>query len=132
MGKKDKKNSISPMEELEKDDLGDIYLEGDFGDDEVRSSRSIHKFGATFSKTLNFSHYFFKFPLSIRREILFGRYNYLLEDRFGEETKYIDEKVLGVSFELLYFHKMALPLQLKYISNSFFGDSWKFSASLKF
>jgi len=111
------------------DDFGDIYLEG--LEDNVAKAKALHKISGSIYQVINLPLYFYKFPFSIRRESIFLKYSNILENR-GTELKYIDEKIFGISFELLAFHKFALPIDFKLIDNSISGKSFKLSTKLSF
>jgi hypothetical protein len=111
------------------DDFGDISLEG--LDLYPAPSRSLHRVSGTVSQTINLPLYFFKVPLSLRRERIFLRFNRLYEDRVSE-LQYIDEKVIGGTFELLVGHRLPLPITVKYIDNSLSGVSGKVILNMSF
>jgi hypothetical protein len=121
-------DEISPEFIEDVDDIGDIYLEG--LDLKPRPSKELHKIVANFSSEFRFSKYFQILPISLRREVIFFRYNELFEKR--DEWKYIDEKVFGINFEFLYMHKFSTPITIKYINNSFSGESFKVLTEIVF
>ena len=114
---------------LDVDDLGDISLEGLH--DSLLPSRSLHKFSTVISQIINLPIYFFKFPLSLRREAIFVRYDHILEDR-KDDLRYVNETVFGLSFELLAMHRFPVPMTFKYIDNSISGGSFKFITEFGF
>lgn len=78
--------------------------------------KSAVKGSATIRKVLNFSQYFFTFPLSLRREALYATYSYYNIDDF-KETRKVNEGTLGVRFDTVLLNNYALPLNLEYIHN---------------
>ncbi len=76
-------------------------------------------------KVFNFSHYYFSLPLSLRREALYGRYRYFSlqgkKRRFG-----FNEYALGITFELLAFHKLPIPVTVEWMQNNDLKDSEQF------
>lgn len=73
---------------------------------------SVTKTGASLKKVFNLSHYFFTFPLSLRRESLYADYNYYDFKRISA-----NEVMLGIDFELLVLNTLLVPLKLEYIYN---------------
>ena len=78
--------------------------------------KSAVKGSVTLRKVLNFSQYFFTFPLSLRREGLYATYSYYNIDDF-HETRTVNESTLGVQFDTLLLNSFALPLNFEYIHN---------------
>lgn len=72
------------------------------------------KGGVTVRKVLNFSRYYFTFPVSLRREGLYASYNaYGIND--FKDTRVINEATAGVQLDLLILNSFWLPLNLEYI-----------------
>lgn len=91
-----------------------IILMGSLRD--TRYVKSAVKGSASVKKVLNFSAYFFTFPLSLRRETVYGTYNhYAIDDFF--ETRRVNEQTLGVQFETVVLNNYLLPLNAEYIHN---------------
>ncbi len=67
-------------------------------------------------KVLNFSQYFYTFPLSLQRESLYAKARYY---RLGqdERSKEFQEYVLGTQVDLLLYHELRIPLTIEYIYN---------------
>ncbi len=69
------------------------------------------------SKVLNFSSYYFTFPLSLQRESVYTKYRrYELED-FASYTTGVNEVKIGVAFESVFLNSIPIPLNLEYIYN---------------
>ena len=72
-------------------------------------------------KVLNFSHYFFSFPLSLRREAFYGRYRYF--SLKGQKERFsFNEYAAGVTFELLFLHKVPVPVTFEWMQNDDLKD----------
>ncbi len=99
--------------DLEKD-LTNVLIEGLDYNFYVKSLQSA---GIGFSSTFYISQYFPLFPVSIRKERLFGSYNSYNLKTYKDFT--INEKIAGIEFDLLFFHKLSLPVTVKYIENHF-------------
>jgi hypothetical protein len=108
---------------LDVDDIGDIAMNG-LSDVFPPYAKSLQKISSRLEQNFNFSTYFFKFPISLRRESIYLQYNYLLHE--NREMNYIDEKIVGVKFEPLFLHRVPLPISVEFIDNSFGGNSVKF------
>ncbi|MEA3383724.1 MAG: hypothetical protein U9Q20_03485 [Campylobacterota bacterium] len=85
--------------------------------------KDVKSFGIGFSKTFNFSTYFSKFPISLRRESIF--YNYKQFELTSNKPITIKENTVGVKLDLLFFHKLPLPVTIKYIKNDSSIDDYK-------
>ncbi len=80
----------------------------------------------SFKKVLNFDKYFFSFPFSLRREVLYGKYRYYdITSSLDEQNSY-NEFTAGATFDLLFIHNIPLPLSLEYIYNEDLEDSNNF------
>jgi hypothetical protein len=90
--------------------------------------KNIKKLSVGLAKTFRFNHYFSKFPLSLRKESLFLKYNhYNLET---SKNFIIKESIVGIKFDMLYFHKLPIPTTIKYIENDFSKDDYKITLTL--
>ena len=90
--------------------------------------KDIFKSSVGISKAINFNYYFSKFPFSLRQEILFYKYNnYQLAsmDIFN-----IKEQIVGVTFDILFAHKLSIPMTIKYIENDLSRDDYKIIFSI--
>jgi len=77
------------------------------------------------SKVFNFSHYHYSLPLSLRREVLYGKCRYFRLK--GEERFYsFYEYTVGTTLELLTLHKLVLPVSLEWIKNDDLRESNNF------
>ena len=76
------------------------------------------------AKVLNFSRYYFSFPLSLRRETLYGKYRYF---RLGGEGRHyrFNEYTLGLNLELLALHKAVVPFSIEWLKNDNLRDPRK-------
>ena len=81
--------------------------------------KSIAKASVALKKVLNFSVYSFRYPLSIRREAVFLRYNYYEIEPFSMLGNKIDvnEVVAGITFDTFLLHRIPVPVSLEYIYN---------------
>lgn len=99
--------------DLEKD-LTNVLIEGlDYN----LFVKNLTSTGIGFSTTFYLSKYYPTFPISFRKERVFGSLN-----KYNIETnnhKTINENILGIEFDLLFFHKLSLPLTIKYIKNDY-------------
>ena len=111
------------------DDVADIYLDG--LKNYVLPSKNIHKFTTSILTTFQTPIYFETFPLGLRRISPFLTYNYLLQDR-ESGMKYIDEKIVGFKFDILFARKLSFPLDITYIENLLSGSSINFEVGVKF
>ncbi len=77
--------------------------------------KDITKLSIGLTKSLNFNSYFYNFPISLRNEALFYKYN---NYHITEDSKYnLQEHILGLKLDLLLVHKMSLPLDIKIVKN---------------
>jgi hypothetical protein len=77
-------------------------------------------------KVLNLSSYFFSFPLSLRRESIYAKYNYYDITFISEKSADFNEYILGGSFDLLFFNKLPIPLTFEYMYNDNLRDPQRF------
>ena len=90
--------------------------------------KNIDKASIGFSKTFYLNSYFSKFPLSLRKESVFVKYNHY-EIQTTNKFK-IKESIAGIKFDLLYFHKLPIPTTIKYIENDYSKDDYKIRVTL--
>jgi hypothetical protein len=91
-------------------------------------AKNLSSSGIGASSTFYLNKYFSVFPISLRKEELFGSWN-----RYNIETlkKFtIDEKIVGAKFDLLFFHKLPLPVTVKYIKNDASVNDYKVAISI--
>ncbi len=69
------------------------------------------------SKVFDFDSYFFSFPISLRREALYGKYNYYKMQFLSDKREDFHEFTIGATADMLYFNALALPLSVEYIIN---------------
>jgi hypothetical protein len=94
--------------------LNDIYV------------KQIIKAGVGIKRVFNFDKYFFTFPISLRREALYVKYNYY-DLKFKDDfTKGYSEITTGIRADLLYFNTLALPFSMEYIYNPDLKESSDF------
>ncbi len=68
-------------------------------------------------KVFDVDRYFFTFPISLRREALYTKYNYYKMELFDNSERDFHEFTFGVKADMLYFNSLALPLGIEYIVN---------------
>ena len=105
---------------FDKDDNTNMYIEGL---DTSGYVKEIIKSSIGFSKVLNVSSYFSKFPISLRKESLF--YNYAKYDITANTQFDVIEQIVGIKLDMLFAHKYTMPLTIKYIENDFSEDDYK-------
>ena len=80
-------------------------------------AKSIIQSGLSVKKVLNFNRYFFTFPISLRRESIYGTYNnYQLKFK-GIDFRSYNEFRVGSKLDLLFLNNNAIPLKVEYIYN---------------
>ncbi len=73
------------------------------------------------AKVLNYSKYYFTFPISLQRESLYAKYrHYSLKSFFKTEYE-INEITLGLTLSTVFLNSFAFPISLEYIHND--GDA---------
>ncbi len=82
--------------------------------------------GLSLKKVLNYSKYFFTFPISLRREALYTNYNYYDLKLKNDLRSGFNEFRVGFRADLLYFNSLPLPLKMEYIYNPDLKDSSNF------
>lgn len=80
--------------------------------------KNVLKAGLSLRKVFNLDKYFFSFPISLRREALYGKYHYYNMELFSEKRRDFHEVTVGINADLLYFNSLALPLNVEYIHNN--------------
>jgi hypothetical protein len=98
------------------------------GNDFSFYAKEFQKTSVGVAKTFYFGKYFYKVPLSIRKETLFYQYNHF--DITSLSNFKIKEHIVGLELDLLVAHKLSLPLNIKYIENDFSKDDYKVKVSL--
>ncbi len=89
-------------------------------------TKGIIKAGVGLKKVLNYDKYFFSFPVSLRRESIYGRYNYYNLE-FKDDSRYgFNEFAFGFKADLLYFNTLALPFSMEYLYNPDLKDESNF------
>ncbi|WP_297442021.1 hypothetical protein [Sulfurimonas sp.] len=77
------------------------------------------RYGVKLNKVLNYSAYYFTFPLSLRREALHLQYDAYSFGSFINTTKVkVDTYTASMTLDTLWFNKLLLPLEIKYIYSS--------------
>ena len=107
------------------EDKTNIFIEGN---DYNFYSKKVTKYSAGLSYPFYLNHYFTIFPISLQKEKLFITHN-----NFSINTNHnfkIKEDIFGIKFDLLFFHKLSIPLTIKYIKNDFSKNEHKVKASL--
>jgi len=77
------------------------------------------------SKVFNFSKYYYSLPLSLRREVVYGKYRYF-RLKGGDRFYSFHEYTVGTTLDLLTLHKWALPVSLEWIKNDDLKESNNF------
>ena len=77
------------------------------------------------AKVFDGSLYFYSFPFSLQRETVYAKQRRYEIDFGNNISKGYDETILGTEFDLLFFHKLGLPLSIEWIHNKDVSDSDK-------
>jgi hypothetical protein len=85
--------------------------------DEDYYAKEVSKIGAKVTKVFNYNTYFFTFPLSLRRESLYGAYNHYEIKEYGGTTIKPNEAKVGMEFDTLLLNVIPLPMVFEYIYN---------------
>lgn len=85
----------------------------------------IYKYSINISQGFNYKKYFTVFPISIHKEKI-G----FLKNRFEIDNIIINENQYILTLDTLFFHKLNLPVELKYITNDY-NNNDKFIFSIK-
>ncbi len=80
-------------------------------------AKSVTKGSAELKKVLNGAAYFFTFPVSLRREALYAKYNYYHIDNFGASTDEVNEAIAGFQFDTLILNVAPIGFALEYLYN---------------
>jgi len=72
------------------------------------------------AKVLNFSSYWFTFPISLQRESVYAKYKYFALEDFRDEVYNVAEVTAGFSASVVLFNNLALPFSFEYIYNDTF------------
>jgi len=97
------------------EDSTDFFL---IGQDRTYYAQTISQVGIGLEKVIYVNGYFLYFPISLRRESLFARYDRVrLEGRSGQKL-FIDQSIIGMNFDWLLLHKLPLVSSLMYVTNS--------------
>jgi len=105
------------------DDSTNILIEGN---DYNFYTKNIQKYSIGLSKSFHINKYFSKFPISLKNQSIFIKYNYF---ELKDYDKKIKEKIVGLNFNMLFFHKLPVPITIKYIQNDFSKDDEQFKFS---
>jgi hypothetical protein len=105
---------------------------------EIGYVKSARKASLQFKQVFNLSSYYFRFPVSLRREAAYLNLNRFDLEPFGANSSNIriNEAVLGVTFDLLLVTKIPIPVSLEYIHSDddvlTDSDSWRINAAFEF
>ena len=69
------------------------------------------------AKVFDGSLYFYSFPLSLQRETLYAKQRRYEIDFTNRVSRSYDETIVGAEFNLLFLHKLGLPLSIEWIHN---------------
>ena len=69
------------------------------------------------AKVLNFSAYFFTFPISLQRESIYSKYRYYEVHDFANIAYRANELTLGLTLSTVYFNSFELPISIEYLYN---------------
>ena len=69
------------------------------------------------AKVLNFSAYYFTFPISLQRESIYTKYRYYKVTDFTSVEEEVNEATLGLSFSTVLLNSMVVPVSFEYIYN---------------
>ena len=81
-------------------------------------------------KVFNFSHYFFTFPLSLRREVVGVNYSYYRLKAYDDSKSDIQEAQVSLSFETLLLNNFVVPMGVTYIYNDTAKNEHQFGITL--
>ncbi|WP_457747872.1 hypothetical protein [Sulfurimonas sp.] len=85
---------------------------------------------ASLTKVMNFSSYFFTFPVSLRREALYTKYRYYNIEDYNQKRYYVNEATLGVTLSSVLLNSFVVPFSFEYIYND--ADFIKSNETLRF
>ncbi len=89
-------------------------------------AKKAFKTTASIYKVLNLDFYSFKFPISLRRESIYVKYNYYDITFLNEKNRKFNEYILGFNLDLLLLHNAPFPISFEYIQNSDLKETNKF------
>lgn len=92
---------------------------------EVLYLKDVLKAGAEFKQVFNFSHYYFTFPVSLRREVLSMGYNKYIFNTASSAVN-VNEYFSGLTTELLFFNKVSIDLNFTYYNNDIYKQTDQF------
>jgi len=72
------------------------------------------------AKVFNLSAYFFTFPFSLQREVVYANYRHYLINAFNDELYRITEVKVGASASVVILNSLSLPIGIEYIYNDTF------------
>jgi len=79
--------------------------------------KNIVNAGILAQKVFDVDKYFFSFPISLRREALYAKYNYYNMEFLDNQREDFHEITVGARADMLYFNSLALPISVEYIYN---------------
>ncbi|MCH9740094.1 MAG: hypothetical protein K0U38_04530 [Epsilonproteobacteria bacterium] len=80
---------------------------------------------ASLYKVFDTPFYNFSFPLSLQRETLYAKHRYY-SFKLANQTKNYHESTLGVESDILFLHKIPLPISFEWLYNADVEDSSQF------
>jgi len=98
---------------LEDSDLSTIIMPGIKLNPDY--AKEVTKVGFEVSKVFNFQAYYFKFPISLRREAFFASYNRYEITDFGSNKNGVNETSVGVDLDTVWLNLLAIPIRMQYI-----------------
>ena len=69
------------------------------------------------AKVLNFSAYYFTFPISLQRESLYTKFRHYSLEEFTNGTSQVNETRVGITLSTILLNSRAMPVSLEYIYN---------------
>jgi hypothetical protein len=69
------------------------------------------------AKVFDGSLYFYSFPLSLQREAFYAKQRRYEIDFTSTLQRSYDETTVGATFDLLFFHKVVVPLSIEWVHN---------------
>ena len=73
--------------------------------------------GVSLYKTVNFSQYYFTFPLSLQREAIYAKYRHYELQSFTHKTYNANESTIGMRFDSVVLNNMVVPIMIEYLYN---------------
>jgi len=102
-----------------------VLMQGYDGDFYVKDMTNI---SLGISKPFYISQYFSKFPLSLRKEKLSIKYRQYNFETYKDFV--IKEKEVSLNLDILFAHKFSIPIEIKYITNDYSKDNYKYLISV--